>query len=248
VSTAKGRTTKPASTPTRSFDAFAETFDRFAELVGAPLAQYVEGALPAHGARAVDLGCGTGRHATLLASRYREVLGVDVSESMLQVARARRNLPGITYQQRDLCTLTTAADGRFDLVFSAYTLHHVPDLDATLQRIRELVAPGGLVVLIDNVAPRPAVPRRWFVGEAVRLLALDLLRRRRPPAEAFEVFRLNTNRQWLDHLTTDRFLDRSEFERRYGRAFPGARFTSMYRAHALRWDAPGPGGEGSEET
>lgn len=231
-----------------SFDACAEVFDRLGELIGGPLSAYLDGVLHQRGERAVDLGCGTGRHVALLAGRYREVLGVDVSESMLQVARARRNLPGITYQQRDLCTLTTAADGRFDLVFSAYTLHHVPDLDATLQRIRELVAPGGLVVLIDNVAPRPAVPRRWFVGEAVRLLALDLLRRRRPPAEAFEVFRLNTNRQWLDHLTTDRFLDRSEFERRYGRAFPGARFTSMYRAHALRWDAPGPGGEGSEET
>ncbi len=222
----------------QAFDRFAADFDRFAELVGGPLDAYLHCVVPECGGRAVDLGCGSGHHAAMLAPRFGEVLGVDVSAPMLELARVRRNLPNVRYQHRDLRSVCPEIDGRFDLVLSAYALHHVEDLDQALEGIRRLVAPGGRVVLIDNVAPRPAVPRWWFHKEAVRLLAADLLARRRPVAEAVELYRLNTSPAWLDHLVTDRFLHPDEFDRRTGRVFPGARYAGLYRARALCWDAP----------
>jgi len=231
-------TTRDTSPPAGSFDPIAQHFDRFIELVGGPLDQYLEGVFPQRGERAVDLGCGTGRHAALLAPRFRQVLGVDVSEPMLELARARRGLPNVTYEHRDLREVRPASDGRFDLVMSAYALHHVDDLDQTLRDVRELVAPGGRVVLIDNVAARPAVPRWWFRKEALRLLAGDLVGRRRPAAEAVELYRLNVDSGWLDHVTSDRFLSPAEFGRRYDKVFPEGRHTDMYRARALCWDAP----------
>lgn len=224
--------------PSGSFDELAEHFDRFHELVGGPLIRYLEQLLPEEGGRAVDLGCGTGQHAALLASRYRQVLAVDISKPMLALARIRRDRPNICWQQRDLRELHPEGDGRFDLVLSAYTLHHVEDLDAALVGIRALVAPSGLVVLVDNVAPTRAVPRRWFRREARRLLAGDLVRRRRPRREALELYRLNTHPAWLDHLTSDRFLSPEEFDQRYLRVFPHGFVTPMYRARALCWDAP----------
>ncbi len=223
--------------PERSFDRLAVNFDRFAELAGGPLNAYLESVLPEDGGgRAVDLGCGTGRHAAMLASRYRHVLAVDTSAPMLQLAQARRALPNITYQHRDLCSVTPDTDGTFDLVLSAYALHHVADLAQTLQGIRDLCAPGGRVVLIDNVADLPSVPRQWFITQAIYTLAGDLLRRRRPLAEALELYRLNTDPAWLDHLTSDRFLSRDQFARYYAGVFPGARFTDLYRARAVCWD------------
>ena len=221
-----------------SFDACAKVFDRLGELIGGPLHTYLDGVLHERGERAVDLDCGTGRHAELLAGRYREVLGVDVSQPMLDVAVQRRGGARARFVRRDLRDLRPERDGRFDLVFSAHTLHHVEDLDATLERIRDLVAPGGRAVLVDNVAARPAVPRRWFVREAARVLGLDLALRRRPPGEALELFRLSTHPAWLGHLTSDRFLSPEEFDRRYGRVFAGARYTGLYRSRALCWDAP----------
>jgi SAM-dependent methyltransferase len=224
--------------PARSFDQLAVSFDRFAELAGGPLDAYLESVLPDRGERAVDLGCGTGRHAAMLASRYRQVLAVDIAAPMLQLARDRRSLPNITYAERDLQGVRAETDGSFDLVLSTHALHHVDDLEQTLLGIRELCAPGGRVVLVDNVADHPAVPRRWFVKEAIRTLAGDLLRRRRPPAEALELYRLNTDPAWLEHLTTDRFLNPDQFTHAYGQVFPGATFTGLYRARVMCWDAP----------
>jgi SAM-dependent methyltransferase len=225
--------------PARSFDRMAEHFDRFAELVGGPLNQFLQSLLPDRGGeRAVDLGCGTGRHATLLADHYRQVLAVDLSAPMLELARARRGLPNITYQERDLREVRADRDGTFDLICCTYALHHLDDLDQALRRIRELAAPGGRVVLIDNVAATPAVPRRWFVSEAFRILLGDLARHRRPVGEAWELFGLNTDPGWLDHQTGDRFLNPTQFAERYGQVFPGARFAAMYRSLAMCWDAP----------
>jgi trans-aconitate methyltransferase len=138
--------------PSSSFDHIAEHFDRFAELVGGPLGDYIESQLPEGGGqRAVDLGCGTGRHAALLAARYRQVLAVDISMPMLELAGARRGLPNITYQRRDLRSVRADTDGTFDLVLSAYTLHHLPDLDQTLRAIRELVLDGTLVGAVGGL-------------------------------------------------------------------------------------------------
>jgi SAM-dependent methyltransferase len=172
----------------------------------------------------------------LLAGRYEQVLAVDVSAPMLEFARRRRPSAAITYQQRDLREVRADSDGTFDLVLSTHALHHVDDLDQTLAGIRELVAPGGRVVLVDNVAPTPAVPRWWFVKEAARTLLVDLLRHRRPPEQSWELYRLSVDPAWLDHVTSDRFLSPAQFAQQYARVFPGASFTSLYRTRALCWD------------
>jgi ubiquinone/menaquinone biosynthesis C-methylase UbiE len=228
--------------PAQSFDAFAETYDRLASLSAGFVRSYIESVLPEAGRRAADLGCGTGLHASILATRFEEVLAVDISSPMLEIARARRARPNIRYELRDLRDVSPERDGRFDVVFSASTLHHVPDLDDALKRIRGLLAPGGRVVLLDNVSSTPAVPRWWFRREALRRFVGDLLGRRRPLREAIEVLRLQTHPAWLDHVTTDRFLSPSEFRHRYGGIFPGGQFADLYRTCVLTWQAEVPEG------
>ena len=222
----------------QSFDHLPLVFDRFAELVGSPLTDYLTRCLPEHGGRALDLGCGSGQHAALLAERYNEVLAVDLSEPMLALARSRRPRSNIRYEQRDISDVTPRRDGRFDLVFSAYTLHHVPDLELALIEIRSLVQPGGQAVVIDNVDERRQVPRPWFKREARRALVDDLRHRRRPIREAWETYQLSTHPAWLDHLTTDTFLPPNEWESIARRVLPGCEPTSFYRASGARWRRP----------
>jgi ubiquinone/menaquinone biosynthesis C-methylase UbiE len=218
----------------QSFDAFAETYDRMASLSRGSLRSYIETLLP-EGGRAVDLGCGTGHHTAILATRFDEVLAVDISAPMLDIARARRARPNIRYELRDLSDVNPERDGFFDLVFSASTLHHVPDLDDALRRIRGLLTPGGGVVLLDNVFAKPAMPRWWIKKEAFRRCLADLWARRRPLREAVELLRLDTHPAWLDHVTSDRFLSPEEFRHRYGAIFPGAHFADLYGTCVLTW-------------
>jgi ubiquinone/menaquinone biosynthesis C-methylase UbiE len=222
----------------QSFDPLPAVYDRFAELVGRPLREYLAARLPPHGGRAVDLGCGTGQHATLLAEHYSEVLAVDVSGAMLHHAQTRRPMPNITYQHCDLREVIPDRAGRFDLVLSAYTLHHVARLEDTLRGIRNLLTDDGQAILVDNVDPRRRVARSWFVHQAVRGLGSDVLHHRRSVTEAIELFRLSTHPAWLDHLTSDVFLTPVEFRHLYLGVFPDAEITPMYRALALHWRQP----------
>jgi SAM-dependent methyltransferase len=221
----------------RSFDHLPATFDRLQALAGGPLTAYLTDTLPRRGGRAVDLGCGTGRHAALLAEHFDEVLAVDLSAPMLDHARQHRPGGNIRYEQRDLTEVNEITDGRFDLVFSAHALHHVADLPATLTRIRGLARPGGQVVLVDNVDPRGHASRRWLRAQARRGLLMDLRRHRRPVGDAVELYRLSTDPAWLAHVSTDEFLTPDQFTQTYRDAFPGARFTPMHRAVAMQWHA-----------
>jgi SAM-dependent methyltransferase len=227
---------RPQATPDRqSFDALADRYDRLHDLQADLIGTWLPGALPKRGRRALDAGCGSGCHTLVLADRFDEVIGVDLSAEMVRLATARRSRPNIAYRHADLMGFGDP-DG-FDLVLSVNTLHHLPDLDGALDHLRRLTRPAGLVVLVDCVARRTPLPRWWFVGGAVRHLLVDLIRR---PAHAGELFVLRTDRAWLDHLTRDRYLSRAGFERRYARAFPGARFQRIGGLHTMLWHAPGP--------
>jgi ubiquinone/menaquinone biosynthesis C-methylase UbiE len=231
---------------TQSFDAFAETYDRIAALTGGDTCALIETVLPKEGGRAVDLGCGSGHHASILGTRFEEVLAVDISSPMLDIARARRARPNVRYELRDLEDVTPERDGLFDLVFSVKTLHHVPALEDALRAIRRLVNPGGRVVLLDIVASQPSLPRWWFRREALRYCAGEAVNRRRPVREALELLRLLNHPEWLDHVTTDRFLSPAEFRQQYGRVFPGGQFTDLYFACLLTWQDGQPADSADE--
>ncbi|GAA3597446.1 class I SAM-dependent methyltransferase [Nonomuraea rosea] len=221
----------PDRTDAQSFDRIAEQYERLHELRGGGPGRWLPTVLTAGGGRALDLGCGAGRHAVVLAERFAHVDAVDLSGPMIELARARRARDNISYRRADL--LNVEATDRYDFVLSVATLHHVPDLRAALRHIKSLIAPGGRAVLADTVSPRPANPRWWLYGGEVRRLLRDLVRR--GPAEAGEIFRLSTG-AWLDHRVSDRYLSREQFERIYREVFPTARFQDV-GPHVMIWDA-----------
>lgn len=223
----------------QSFDHLAQLYDRFAVLVADELHAYLKFRMPRAGGRAVDLGCGSGVHTALLADHYQEVLAVDLAEPMLAIARSRRPRTNVRYEHRDLADVTPAEDGQFDLVLSAFTLHHVPDLELALLEMRRLVRPGGQLIAVDVVDERRQVPRSWLRREALRTLRDDLRTHRRPLPEAWELLCLQLSSEWLDHQATDRLLPPVEWEATGRRVFPEARFTELYRARALHWSDPG---------
>jgi SAM-dependent methyltransferase len=219
----------------QSFDRFAADYDRFASLEPSHLLNWLLTQLPAHGRRALDAGCGAGRHTRALAERFGDVVGVDISAPLIDIAR-RRSGQNVRYLVSDLMSFSDPTG--FDLVLSMTTLHHVPDLDAALLHLRDLVRPGGIAILIDNVASRPT-PSRWVhILGAVRQVPNDVARL--GWRKGAWLFTFRTSGPWLDHLASDAYFSRQAFERRYGSIFPGCRFYNLGYAHGLVWAKKNP--------
>jgi ubiquinone/menaquinone biosynthesis C-methylase UbiE len=146
----------------QSFDKLAADYDRLGDLGEnhQRIAQWLAGVLPGAGGRALDLGCGTGRHTMLRADRFTRVDAVDLAQPMIGLARARRPRPNVTYWTSDLHDV--AGPQRYDCILSVLTLHHVPDLHAALSHIRSLLAPGGRVVIADCYDICPDRPSAWW--------------------------------------------------------------------------------------
>jgi tRNA (uracil-5-)-methyltransferase TRM9 len=103
----------------------------------------------------LDLGCGNGGVAAELLRRGHQgrYVGLDLSEELLQFARARVADPHYRFVKVDLTgdfTLQPALnDERFDFVFAFAVLHHIPSRDLRLHFLRQvadLLAPGDLFV------------------------------------------------------------------------------------------------------
>ena len=93
----------------------------------------------------LDLGCGAGQLSRYLAEGgASEVIGVDVSEHMLALARADWAHPRVRFLRAAMEELAFPPQ-RFDLVVSSLALHYVDDYAGLVERIAGWLAPGGVL-------------------------------------------------------------------------------------------------------
>ncbi len=101
---------------------------------------------PPAGRRILDLGCGTGEHARFLAEKGYEVVGVDLSPSMLERAKEEPQPPNLRLIQADLADLGAAVTGLFDgAICLGNTLPHLrtpESLSSFLAALRRRLAAG----------------------------------------------------------------------------------------------------------
>lgn len=118
------------------------------------------------GLEVLDLGCGWGElSASLRRKGALHVVGVDLSEKMLERARsAHGDLPGVTFERSAIEDLAAPA-GAFDLVVSSLALHYVADFDGVARRVRRWLRPGGHFVFSIEHPITTANPTAWFLDE-----------------------------------------------------------------------------------
>ena len=140
------------------FDEIAEVYDESlpAHVVAHYLAKRTAFIAELSSAGSVlDVGCGTGALAGRLADRGYEVVGVDPSEGMLEIMRARH--PGVEAVAASGTSLPFDED-RFDLVLTVAALHHVAEPKAVRQTLGEMTRvsrPGGRILIWDHNPRNP---------------------------------------------------------------------------------------------
>ena len=103
--------------------------------------------------RVLDIGTGTGGLLEALAPRITAGLGVDASRAMLALARTRLSKPGLGHcsvRQADMYRLPLS--GAFDVVVLQMVLHYAEEPEAALREAARVLAPGGVLLVVDLAA------------------------------------------------------------------------------------------------
>lgn len=117
--------------------------------------------------RMLDVATGTGDFAILAARMLNpdSLLGVDISEGMLDVGRKKvlqGGLANVVKFQKDDCMALSLDDDQFDAITVAYGVRNFPDLDKGLSEMRRVLKKNGRLVIIELTAPRRFPMRQLF--------------------------------------------------------------------------------------
>ncbi|GAA0718835.1 ubiquinone/menaquinone biosynthesis C-methylase UbiE [Halorubrum trapanicum] len=142
----------PQSTgdPQSTYDRIASHFSKTREYAWPEVESFLEGR---SATRALDVGCGNGRHTEALAARAETAVGVDLSRGLLDeaVARARdRGFGDATAFVHGDAAALPVRDDAVDLAVYVATLHHLSPRAARIESLNELaraLTPGGVALV-----------------------------------------------------------------------------------------------------
>lgn len=110
--------------------------------------------------RVLEVGCGPGEAAATIAASGADVEAIDISERMVELARAR----GISARVGDVQELPFE-DESFDAALAAWMLYHVPDVERGLSELARVLRPGGTLVAVTNRVDHLRELRELLGGE-----------------------------------------------------------------------------------
>ena len=171
--------------------------------------------VPANCENALEIGCGTGAFARLLAKRCKRVVALDLASEMIRVARSRSTgFENLEFQLAD-AVQWDFPQSHFDFVCSIATLHHVEQREL-LVKIRYSLKPNGVLVVLDLVESESLVERMcdvvgFGVSGGLRLIHNGRLQ---PPAAV--------RKAWEQHGKLDHYLTVRQVHTLADEILPGA--------------------------
>ena len=137
----------------------------------------------------IDIGCGSGAAAEHLQGRYDRYVGTDYSKALIEIGQQKYgHLPGVSLHSDNIKDLNLG-DFVPDMVMGNGVLHHVDDLPAVMQTLKDLGRPGtyygfiepqsgnpliqGLRAIRKQLDPKYSDDQVFFTREELRQLFLD---------------------------------------------------------------------------
>jgi demethylmenaquinone methyltransferase/2-methoxy-6-polyprenyl-1,4-benzoquinol methylase len=147
----------------RWFDRLAHHYDRLEILIGRVRPVVLELAAPGNGSRILDAATGTGNQALAFAKIGCDVVGIDLSHKMIEVAQSKNDYPNAGFQVGDASDLPFPDDS-FDVSVISFALHDMPRpmREAVLDEMSRVTVPGGSMVIADYELPGSLIHRLFI--------------------------------------------------------------------------------------
>ena len=216
------------SRPVQTLETIQSDFDRIALVSderwnhNAHYHEYLSARIPERCEQALEIGCGTGGFARLLAARAEKVIAIDLSPQMIRLARERSaSHTNIDFIEGDVMA-RQFSDEQFDCVATLTTLHHLP-IEALLAKVKKALKPGGVFVCLDLYRRSGLTDLLSDCVAYPVALSLRMFKtgRPRPPSDVRAAY--------AEHDKTDTFLTLPQIERACANVLPGA----LVRRHLL---------------
>ena len=136
------------------FDRLAPHYDRLEVLLGGVRPVMVELAAPGNGSRVLDAATGTGNQALAFAKRGCEVVGIDLSHKMIEVARGKNTYDNVVFRVGDAAAMPFSDDS-FDISVISFALHDMPRpmREAVIEELGRVTRPEGTIIISDYELP-----------------------------------------------------------------------------------------------
>jgi ubiquinone/menaquinone biosynthesis C-methylase UbiE len=193
--------------------------------------------LPSNCQDMLEIGCGTGAFARLLARRSEQVLALDLSPEMIRIARERSaKFPNIEFELADVRDRVLPAES-FDCIATIATLHHLPFREILL-KMKAALKPGGVLLVLDLFEPERNLLKpeglldaglniiAMGVSVSLRLIHQGRLRPRREVRDA-----------WAEHERHDIYPTMSQVRELCAEILPGAKVSKhLLWRYSIVWE------------
>lgn len=95
----------------------------------------------------LDAGCGNGYWVRRLAKSAKKVVGIDESEELIELARAKNNPSNVEFQTMDLTQPLLFENEVFDIVLTSMVLHYISSLETPASEFFRILGPSGRVIV-----------------------------------------------------------------------------------------------------
>jgi ubiquinone/menaquinone biosynthesis C-methylase UbiE len=107
------------------------------------------------GMTVLELGCGTGYFTRELACSGANIIAIDVSRELLEIARTNSSAPNVRYEIQNACALT-GPDATFDSVVGSSILHHL-EIEEALREVYRVLKPDGTIYFTEPNMLNPQI-------------------------------------------------------------------------------------------
>lgn len=130
----------------RLYDAFADSYDETMQKIEANVLRSIFENLPEKSYKNIlDLACGTGSFSTNLLNDFNMLIGVDISDKMLEKAKEKKKYTSLIHA--DALTFLKTNQTSFDLILAAELICYLPNVSELLNEINSHLTPNGIFVL-----------------------------------------------------------------------------------------------------